>query len=72
MISDEIANLELEITLQMYHERVDRLHERLHKFRQSYDEIAILELEITLQVYHGHVDRLDERVHEFRQSQELP
>ena len=35
VISDEIANLELEIALQMYHERVDRLDERLHEFRQS-------------------------------------
>ena len=35
VISDEIANLELEITLQMYGERVDRLDERLHEFRQS-------------------------------------
>ena len=35
VISDEIANLELEIVLQMYRERVDRLDERLHEFRQS-------------------------------------
>ena len=35
VISDEIANLELEIALQMYCERVDRLDERLHEFRQS-------------------------------------
>ena len=35
VISDEIANLELEIVLQMYRERVDHLDERLHEFRQS-------------------------------------
>ena len=35
VISDEIANLELEITLQMYREHVNRLDERLHEFRQS-------------------------------------
>ena len=35
MIFDEIANLELEIALQMYREHVDRLDERLHEFRQS-------------------------------------
>ena len=35
VISDEIANLELEIALQMYRERVDRLDERLHEFKQS-------------------------------------
>ncbi len=35
VISDEIANLELEIALQMYRERADRLDERLHEFRQS-------------------------------------
>ena len=35
VISDEIANLELEIALQMYGERVDLLDECLHKFRQS-------------------------------------
>ena len=35
VISDEIANLELEIALQMYRERVDRLGERMHEFRQS-------------------------------------
>ena len=35
VISDEIANLELEVALQMYRERVDRLDERLHEFRQS-------------------------------------
>ena len=35
VISDEIANLELEIALQMYCERVDRLDKCLHKFRQS-------------------------------------
>ena len=35
VISDEIANLELEIALQMYRERVDRLDERVHEFRQS-------------------------------------
>ena len=33
--SDEIANLELKISLQMYRERVDRLDERMHEFRQS-------------------------------------
>ena len=33
VISDEIANLELEIALQMYRERVDRLDERLHELR---------------------------------------
>ena len=31
MISDEIANLELEIALQMYREHVDRLDERMHE-----------------------------------------
>ena len=35
VISDEIANLKLEIALQMYRERVDRLDKRLHEFRQS-------------------------------------
>ena len=35
VISDEIANLEFGIALQMYRERVDRLDERLHEFRQS-------------------------------------
>ena len=35
VISDEIANLELEIALQMYREHVDRLDERLHEFRHS-------------------------------------
>jgi len=35
VISNEISNLELEIVLQMYRERVDRLGERLHEFRQS-------------------------------------
>ena len=35
VISDEIANLELKIALKMYRERVDRLDERLHEFRQS-------------------------------------
>ena len=35
VISDEIANLDLEIALHMYHERVNRLDERLHEFRQS-------------------------------------
>ena len=35
VISNEIANLELEITLQMYRERVDRLDELMHEFRQS-------------------------------------
>ncbi|KNE86459.1 hypothetical protein PSTG_20180, partial [Puccinia striiformis f. sp. tritici PST-78] len=35
VISDKIANLELEVALQMYRERVDRLDERLHEFRQS-------------------------------------
>ena len=35
VISDEIANLELEIALQMYRERVERLDECLHEFRQS-------------------------------------
>ena len=35
VISDEIANMELEIALQMYREPVDRLDERLHEFRQS-------------------------------------
>ena len=34
-ISNEIVNLELEIALQIYHERVDRLDERLHEFKQS-------------------------------------
>jgi hypothetical protein len=34
VISDEIANLELEIVLQMYREHVNRLDERMHKFRQ--------------------------------------
>ena len=33
VISDEIANLELEMALQMYRERLDRLDERLHEFR---------------------------------------
>ena len=33
VFSDEIANLELEIELQMYREHVDRLEERLHEFR---------------------------------------
>ena len=33
VISYEIANLELEITLQMYRERDDHLDERLHEFR---------------------------------------
>ena len=33
--SDEIANLELEIALQMYNKHVDRLDERLHESRQS-------------------------------------
>ena len=35
VISDEGANLELEIALQMYREHVDHLDERLHEFRQS-------------------------------------
>ena len=35
VISDEIANLELEIAIQMYRERVDHFDERLHEFRQS-------------------------------------
>ena len=35
VISDEIANLELEIALHIYRERVDRLDECLHQFRQS-------------------------------------
>ena len=35
VISKEIANLELEIALQMYRERVDSLDERLQEFRQS-------------------------------------
>ena len=35
VISDEIANLEVEIMLPMYHEHVDRLDERLHEFTQS-------------------------------------
>ena len=35
VIFDEIANLELEITLRMYREHVVRLDERVHKFRQS-------------------------------------
>ena len=35
VISDEIANLELEIALQMYRERVDHLDECLHESRQS-------------------------------------
>ena len=34
VISDEIANLELEIALQMYREHVNRLDELLHEFRQ--------------------------------------
>jgi hypothetical protein len=34
VISDEIANLEIEIALQMYREQVNRLDERLHEFRQ--------------------------------------
>ena len=34
VIFDEIANLELEITLQMYRKRVNRLDERLHEFWQ--------------------------------------
>jgi hypothetical protein len=34
VISDEIANLELEIMLQMYREQINRLDERLHEFRQ--------------------------------------
>ena len=33
VISDEIANLELEIALQMYREHVDHLDKRLHEFR---------------------------------------
>ena len=33
VISDEIANLELEIVLQMYRGHVDRLDEHLHEFR---------------------------------------
>ncbi|KAE8804320.1 hypothetical protein D1007_19737 [Hordeum vulgare] len=35
VISEEIANLELEIVLQMYNERVNHLDKRPHKFRQS-------------------------------------
>ncbi|KAE8791297.1 hypothetical protein D1007_34291 [Hordeum vulgare] len=35
VIFDEIANLEHEIALQMYHERVDRLDKCVHEFRQS-------------------------------------
>ena len=35
VISDEIANLELEIALQMYRKHVNHLGERLHEFRQS-------------------------------------
>ncbi|KAE8804319.1 hypothetical protein D1007_19736 [Hordeum vulgare] len=35
VISEEIANLELETVLQMYNERVNHLDERPHKFRQS-------------------------------------
>ena len=35
VISDEIANLELEIVLQMHREHADRLDECLHEFRQS-------------------------------------
>ena len=35
VISDEIANLELEIVLQMYREHVDRLNESMHEFKQS-------------------------------------
>ena len=35
VISDEIANLELEIALQMYHKHVDCLDEHLHEFKQS-------------------------------------
>ena len=34
VISDEIANLELEIALQMYRERFDHLDECLHEFMQ--------------------------------------
>jgi hypothetical protein len=34
VISDEIANLELDIVFQMYCERVNRLDERLNEFRQ--------------------------------------
>ena len=34
VISDEIANMEFEITLQMYHEHVERLDKRMHEFRQ--------------------------------------
>jgi hypothetical protein len=34
LISNEIANLELEITLQMYREHVNRLDEGLPEFRQ--------------------------------------
>ena len=35
VISDEIANSDLETALQMYRERVDHLDECLHEFRQS-------------------------------------
>ena len=35
VISDEIANLELEIALQMYRKRVDRLDECLHENKKS-------------------------------------
>ena len=35
VISDEVTNLELDIALQMFRERVDRLDERMHEFRQS-------------------------------------
>jgi hypothetical protein len=34
VISDELANLQLEIALQMYREWINRLDERLHEFRQ--------------------------------------
>jgi hypothetical protein len=35
VISDEIASLELEIALQLYRERVNRMDERLTEFRHN-------------------------------------
>ncbi|KAE8804789.1 hypothetical protein D1007_19205 [Hordeum vulgare] len=35
VISNEIASLEVEIALQLYHERVNRMDECLKEFRQS-------------------------------------
>ena len=35
VISDEIASLELEIVLQLYRERVNRMDERLTEFRHN-------------------------------------